>query len=107
MRMCTSDPWSELAIGARPHFQRIYTGQPAMPRTPLYKEKSTQKVLDDWLVILKKYAKQYPETVAYDLTRTEKYGERGGYASWNERKGDLELYATRMKTINLDDPRLQ
>ena len=106
LKLCASNPWSKQATGASAHFERIYTGQPEMPRTPLYKSKTTQEILNSWLSKMKPALAKYPNLLAYELTRVEKFGPRGGYPPWSKRAGDLELYASRLQPVNLNDPRL-
>jgi len=104
-----ADPWDDLATQAPQHFEDLHTGKPKLPPTPLYRNEglTPKQILDAWVKELAPYETKYPETVKYDLSRTKKYGPRGGYPPWSVMKEELPKYSERLKRIDFDDPRIK
>lgn len=109
LKLEAANPWDDLATQAPQHFEDIHTGKPTMPPTPLgrVKNETPAQMLDLWVQQLKSFESQFPETIAYDLTRVKKYAPRGGYPPWSKMKQVLPLYASRLKSIDFNDARVQ
>lgn len=103
------DPWDDLATQAPQHFEDLHTGKEKMPPTPLGRAKgeTPAQMLDLWVQQLKTFESQFPETIAYDLTRVKKFAPRGGYPPWSTMKKILPLYASRLKSIDFENAAIQ
>lgn len=106
LKLEAANPWDDLATQAPQHFEDLHTGKPSQPPTPLFRNKGwgPDEILSQWVQRLKSFEPKFPQTIAYDLTRVEKFGRRGGYPDWQVMKKVLPLYASRLKAIDFKNP---
>lgn len=78
--------------GLRSYFGRVVAGQPDVYRTPFYKKKSVDAILDNWGKKLKAIDKRWESLLTYEYDQRAKVGPMSVMKPLSERMGDIDAY---------------
>lgn len=85
--------------GLRAYFESVVQGQPDEYRTPFYKGKSLNEILDGWAPTLEKLSKTMPTLMDFENDLRKKVGPMSIRKPLAERMDDIESY---YRSIHLD-----
>lgn len=82
--------------------EKLRLGANPTPRSPLFSDKSTSEVFEEWMEVLNREESKYPQLVEYDKSRMSKVGPQGGYPPLTDRMDDFKAYFTSPHDITVD-----
>nr|UAW00650.1 MAG: RNA-dependent RNA polymerase [Porcine picobirnavirus] len=78
--------------GLRAYFEHVVQGQPEEYRTPFFKGKSLDEILNGWKPTLDKVGEQWPTLLEYENDLAKKVGPMSIMKPLKERMGDIDSY---------------
>jgi hypothetical protein len=78
--------------GLRAYFEHVRHGQPDEYRTPFYKTKSLDQIIDGWMVELESIGDQWPTLLSFEKDLAAKVGPMSIMKPLKERMDDIDSY---------------